>query len=236
MFPTLCALAAAICCQAEPGALAPDGTGRPDQAVAAREEAAVEREPKREGETARHAAARASLEAFLRGRGEEPAKHRIELAGIPIPGWTFFTVTRISEHPAYDRSERAWPVVVRGDGTVVEGPPEPEIARLLASVGLPAAAPRVSLKALSRAVLFLAGGAGEVLGEEEAADWRRHREGAKLAGPSLERTATGSVVLSFWSKAPSGGREPPAFTRTAVRLTREGKVFLSESRASTRAR
>lgn len=175
------------------------------------------------------------LAEFLRQSGTDPSGCRFQRVGLRFPGWTFVSVACATAEPALDAGVPDRPMVVRDDGTVVAGPPDPEIARFLASVGLPDADPGEPLDRVARAVLFLAGDPARVLKDEEAMDWLRVRKGAPLEGPSLVRKR-GAATLAFWAQAPAGGREGPSFVRYEVRLDAKGRARLARKAHKTTAR
>ncbi len=176
-----------------------------------------------------------SLAEALRRSGTDPSTCQIQRVGLRFPGWSFFLASCEAPDLAMDHGLPNRPLVVREDGSVVEGPPEPEIARFLASLGLPGAEPTEPLHRVARAVMFLAGAPGSALKAEDASQWLAARKGADLAGPTLA-TKGGSATLTFWAQGDAIGRTPPTFTRFEVRLDAKGRAKLARRTVKTTTR
>lgn len=182
--------------------------------------------------------ARVALEAVLRNSGEPGEGTEIARSHLGIPGWTFFTVTRPLQHPTTHQSSTSRHMVIRDDGTLVQGPPEPEIARMLASLGLPDGDPAVPLDSVAKAILFLGGRPDMFVSKNEAERRVQRLKGADLSGPGLSRKK-GSATLTFWAQEDSGadsGHGPPSFALYEVTMGSNGKVTLAVKSFRTRPR
>lgn len=179
--------------------------------------------------------AESRVAAFVRSQGTDPSTCAFQRAGLRFPGWTFVSVSCAPEHRALDHGLPDRPMVVRDDGTVFQGKPGPEVARFLASIGLPDGEPSAPLHEVARAVLFFAGDPASVLERDDADAWMRVRKGADLAEPALARKGDG-ITLAFWTQVPSSGRHPPAFKRFEVRLDAKGRVKIKQKTFKTTSR
>lgn len=179
--------------------------------------------------------AQTRVAAFLRDEGTDPSTCAIQRVGLRFPGWTFVSVACEPRHQAMDHGLPDRPVVVRDDGTICQGKPEDEVARFLASLGLPDAAPAEPLHRVARAVLFFAGDPAMVVEARDVAGWMRNRKGADLAEPSLAIQGNGAT-LTFWTQVSGSGRQPPTFKRFEVRLDAKGRVTIKQKTFKTTSR
>jgi hypothetical protein len=169
------------------------------------------------------------LEAWLAVRGE-PTGFRVSALGIDVPGWSFFRVSFPPEPGREELGEATRFHAVRDDGSVVTGPAEDELSRLLRKVGLGGGASSVPLGTLSRAVLVLASRGASVVAEEDVPALARRFEGLVFAGPSLESTAGGTVLAFQAQRAAGPGREPLTFllVRASIDAAGEARLAIEE--------
>jgi hypothetical protein len=179
--------------------------------------------------------AQTRVAAFLRDEGTDPSRCAIQRVGLRFPGYTFVSVSCEPEHRAVDHGLPDRPMVVRDDGTICQGKAEDEVARFLASLGLPDAAPAEALHQVARAVLFFAGDPAMVLEAQDVAGWMKNRKGADLAEPSLA-TRGGVATLTFWAQVAASGRQPPTFKRFEVRMDAKGRVRIKQKTFRTSSR
>lgn len=171
-------------------------------------------------------AERKSLEAWLETRGEGTGA-RISLLSIDLSGWRFFSVSLPPQAGLEELGEETLLHVVRGDGTVVTGPAEEELARVFRSVGLIERRPGLRLEELARAVLALAGRRATVLSDESAADLADRFAGIDFAGPRLEWTPK-RAELTFQAQVDAGpSKGPLAFLLVRVTVASSYETSLS---------
>jgi hypothetical protein len=170
--------------------------------------------------------ARTSLERWLAEQGERTG-FRVSPLGIGIPGWSFFRVSLPPEAGLEELGEATRFHAVRGDGSVVTGPVEIELARLFRAVGLGGGASSIPLEALGRAVLVLSGRGASVVTGADVPGLALRFEGLAFAGPSLE-SSQGGAALSFQAQREAGpGREPLTFLLVRASLDASGEARLA---------
>lgn len=174
----------------------------------------------------RWAAATRTLEAWLAERGELSGA-RVTPLGIEIPEWVFFRVSFPPRPGLEELGERHGYHVVREDGTVVSGPVEEELSRLFRAEGLANGKLVPTPETLAQAVLVLAGKGGLVVSDGDASELARRFEGAELAGPRLERTADGVVLVFFAQEEAGPERAPLSFLAARVVVDSGGRASLT---------
>jgi hypothetical protein len=94
---------------------------------------------------------------------------------------------------------------MRDDGTLVVDRREEELGRMLRGSGLLDRPQAIDPFDLARAVLYMLGGAGTVLDEEEAKEWASRTRGARTVAPTV-RKKRGGIDIAFWTWQPSGNQ------------------------------
>ncbi len=116
--------------------------------------------------------------------------------------------------------------VVKDDGSVVTDPVRAELAPLLQAVGLDGGTSSIPLETLARAVLVPAGRSASVVAEADLPELSRLFTGVTFAGPSLERTLAGAVLV-FQAQVDAGpGKAPLRFLLVRASIDASGKARL----------
>jgi hypothetical protein len=178
---------------------------------------------------AAYARAKANLAEKLVAKGKGNASKIISLQ-IPLEGWTFFRVLTPRPKPTpFHASYQESIVILRENGTIVDAPPGAELSAIFRRLKLVHNPCALEIGELARVIsCFIVGRESGVVGEEDAADYRKRLRTPRVHAPRVASDGRGGLEIAFWSLVPPcPGRCPMQFERIVVRVSARYDVQLS---------